>query len=493
VTSAPGLSAKSALIGLFVALALITGLTGVVGCQGDTETTDQSTPDTAEEAPAEAVSTTEADFEDRAALVEQARDLVEQLAQGEYARAYASFDQQMQTAIPEEQLGGLWKSLEQQLGDYQEILDTRTSVEQGFRVVYVVSQFRDSPIDVKVVFGPEGRVSGLFFLPVGGDVSRSQEGPGYYPADYVRESSFSEEEVTVGAPDWPLPGTLTLPEGEGPFPGVVLVHGSGPSDRNETVGPNRPFQDLAWGLASHGIAVLRYEKRTKEHAQRVTEEEDFGVDEETVDDAVSALELLETREQIDGDRVYVLGHSLGAFLAPRIAVQAAEVGVEPDGLILLAPPARPLEDLIYDQSLYLAELDGEVSAAEQAQLDELEQQIEAVREGGEALEAGELPLGVPASYWRSLEGYDPIAVAEELEQPILALFGERDYQVTEQDESAWREAFADEDRVYIEQLANLNHLFMAGSGPPSPAEYEEADNVDLLVIQRVSAWVQALR
>ncbi|HZJ03059.1 MAG TPA: alpha/beta fold hydrolase, partial [Thermoleophilia bacterium] len=217
------------------------------------------------------------------------------------------------------------------------------------------------------------------------------------------------------------------------------------------------------------------------------------VDEETVDDAVSALELLEARGQINGDQVYVLGHSLGAFLAPRIAVQAEEAGVEPDGLILLAPAARPLEDLIYDQSLYLAELDGEVSAEEQAQLDELEQQVGAVRQGDETAEASELPLGVPASYWRSLEGYDPLAVAGQLDQPILALFGERDYQVTEQDESAWRSAFADEGRVHIEQLANLNHLFMSGSGPSSPAEYEQADNVDLLVIQRVSAWIRAMR
>jgi len=492
VTLSTRLSAKPAITGLIVALALITALAWAVGCDGDSETSDPNSEETTDEA-ARDVSTTEADFEDREALVEQARALVEQLARGEYAQAHGSFDEQMQAALPEEQMSGLWESLEQQAGVYEEIVDTRTSVEQEFRVVYVVSQFRDGPIDVKVVFGPDGRVSGLFFLPVGADESRSEKAQGYNPPGYVVESSFSEEEVTVGAPDWPLPGTLTLPEGDGPFPAVVLVHGSGPSDRDETIGPNRPFRDLAWGLASHGIAVLRYEKRTKEHAQRAAEQEDFGVDEETVDDAVSALELLKAREQINGDQIYVLGHSLGAFLAPRIAVQAGEAGVEPDGLILLAPAARPLEDLIYGQSLYLAELDGEVSAEEQAQLDELEQQIGAVRQGDKTAEASELPLGVPASYWRSLEGYDPLAVAGQLDQPILALFGERDYQVTEQDESAWRSAFADEGRVHIEQLANLNHLFMSGSGPSSPAEYEQADNVDLLVIQRVSAWILALR
>src|SRR5437868_1155092 len=77
----------------------------------------------------------------------------------------------------------------------------------------------------------------------------------------VNRDTFDEREVTVGKGEWELPGTLGLPKGSGPFPAVVLVQGSGPQDRDETMGVNKPFQDIAWGLASNGIAVLRYDKR----------------------------------------------------------------------------------------------------------------------------------------------------------------------------------------------------------------------------------------
>jgi pimeloyl-ACP methyl ester carboxylesterase len=133
---------------------------------------------------------------------------------------------------------------------------------------------------------------------------------------------------------------LSLPSGAGPLPAIVLVHGSGQHDRDETIGPNKPFRDLAWGLASRGIAVLRYEKRTRQHQQRVAQlENGFTVKEEAIDDAGAAVALLRNRTGIRANRIYVLGHSLGAMLAPRIA--AADPAVA--GLVLMAGPVRSLE------------------------------------------------------------------------------------------------------------------------------------------------------
>ncbi|CAN5818315.1 hypothetical protein BH24ACI5_BH24ACI5_24340 [soil metagenome] len=128
-----------------------------------------------------------------------------------------------------------------------------------------------------------------------------------------------ESEVTVGTGQWALPATLTMPVGPGPVPAVVLVHGSGPGDRDATVGQIKQFKDLALGLASRVIAVLRYDKRTRVHANLMRELPGLTVKDETIDDAIAAVQVLRSTPGVDPNRIVVLGHSLGGMLVPRIA------------------------------------------------------------------------------------------------------------------------------------------------------------------------------
>src|SRR5688572_6335097 len=211
-----------------------------------------------------------------------------------------------------------------------------------------------------------------------------------------------------------------MPAGAGPFPAVVLVHGSGSNDRDTSIGPNKPFRDLAEGLASRGLAVLRYDKRTRTHASRIARLRDFTVKEETVDDAMAAVKKLRETPGIRADRVFVLGHSLGGMLAPRIA--AADPSIA--GLILLAAAVKPLEQSIVDQTRYMAMLDGTVSPQEEAALTEVNKLATAVR----ALKPGDAPIGLagisaPASYWLDLRDYDPPAAATRLKHPMLVQIG----------------------------------------------------------------------
>ncbi len=149
-----------------------------------------------------------------------------------------------------------------------------------------------------------------------------------------------------------------MPVGQGLFPAVVLVHGSGPQDRDETIGPNKPFRDLAWGLATYGIAVLRYEKRTRVYGQKLQQDKklltSFTVYEETVDDAVSAVALLSQTPGIRPDRIFVLGHSQGGMTIPRVAQKDKQAA----GFIIMAGLTRPLEDAILKQNRYLLSISG---------------------------------------------------------------------------------------------------------------------------------------
>src|SRR5437899_1271356 len=191
-----------------------------------------------------------------------ASDLGEQfvdlLAKGDFAGAAVHYDKAMQIALPEPKLADTWRSIEAQAGHFNKRLHTRTVKAGGYDVALVICEFEQAKLDVKVVFNSKGEVSGLYFLPGAAEVDSSK------PPTYANTNAFHEKDFTVGSGEWRLPGTLTLPtsKSSGPCPPVVLVHGSGPNDRDETVGASNPFRDLALGLASKGIAVLRYEKRT---------------------------------------------------------------------------------------------------------------------------------------------------------------------------------------------------------------------------------------
>jgi hypothetical protein len=345
--------------------------------------------------------------------------------------------------------------------------------------VIVSCTFERGNVDVRVAFDTLDRIVGIGFRPPEPTVP-------YAAPAYVTPSAFRDEAFIVDAGGWPLQGTLSLPIGPGPFPAVVLVHGSGPNDRDSSFGPNKPFRDLAEGLASRGIAVLRYDKRTRVHAARVAPLLDFTVKEEVVDDAVAAARKMRETAGIRADRVFVLGHSLGGMLAPRIA--AADPSIA--GLILMAAAVKPLEQSIVDQMRYLALVDGKISAEEQASLDAVTKLAADVR----ALKPSDPPIvsppfSAPASYWLDLRGYDPPAAASLLKQPMLVLQGARDYQVTMDDFAAWQRALGSRANVQLKSYPALNHLFMAGSGPSSPAEYQRPGHVDETVVREIAAWI----
>ena len=409
--------------------------------------------------------------------------LLEQLDAGQYAAAEAMFSPQMQAAVPADQLKAVWESLSAQAGAARGRGDAEVATHDGMTLVRIPLHYANAEIAAKVAIDADGKIAGFLVQPA--DTAAMEPAPAV-----AADAPYTEREVMVGDGERALPGTLSMPKkdkrsGEGPFPAVVLVHGSGPQDRDETIGPNRPFLDIARGLAAQGIAVLRYEKRSKARPQDFSGA--FTIDDETTNDAVLAVDTLRKTPGIDPNRVFVLGHSQGGMMAPRIAAKSGHVA----GLILLAAPSRSLLDIVIEQNRRLAVLDdGKTSDAERAAIDALVEQVRLIRDPGTD-PATKSVLGQPVGYWRSVDAVDPVADAEADGLPMLVLQGARDIQVVDADWQGWKAGFHDDPKVAFKLYESLNHLGIAGEGDGNLAEYARPGHVDAQLIDDTAAWIKA--
>jgi dienelactone hydrolase len=397
--------------------------------------------------------------------------LLDQLDAGRYSTAEAMFSPQMKDAVPADRLKAVWESLTAQLGAAGKRGEARTSEESGYRIVIVPLDYANGQLQARIAFDEDDRITGFLVQP-------AAPPPAAAPA---ADAGFSEQAFSVPAPHSAkaaLPGTLALPKGPGPFPAVVLVHGSGQQDRDETIGPNRPFLDLARGLAAQGIAVLRYDKRTYARPQEFNGT--FSIDDETTDDAVAAVAALAGSPRIDPDHIYVLGHSQGGLLAGRIANASGKIA----GLVLLAAPARPILDLLAEQNRYMAGLDGSISTAEQAQLDALTAAIATVRRDPDAT-----LMNLPGRFWQQLEQVDPVADVRSTALPVLLLQGGRDFQVIDADWQRWNQGLQGE-RYQFRHYPALNHLGITGEGKSSLEEYSRPGHVEQVLIGDVARWIK---
>jgi uncharacterized protein len=409
---------------------------------------------------------------------------------GEFAQIRDLFAPSLRAMVPPEALQAAWAA---ELGRRGPVTAVGPPVAEpaggGGVAVKIPVTFADGTLTVAIgVAGEQNWLTGIQLLPG----SAAEPAAPWQPPSYADPATFTESDITVGDGPLAVPGALTRPRRDASGPGVVLLAGSGPQDRDETIGRNKPLRDLAWGLASAGVAVLRFDKVTLARPGLAAANPAFTLSDEYVPQARAGIRLLGRVPGVDPARVFVAGHSLGGTVAPRVA--AAEPAVA--GLVILAGGAEPLHRAALRQFRYLADADPDGGQAGPAVLDVIARQARAVDDPGlsAATPSSELPFGVPAPYWLDLRGYDPAAAAARLGVPILIVQGGRDYQATVADDLArWRAALAGRPDVTIRVYPADNHLFFRGSGPSTPAEYEPAQHVDPAVIADVAGWLTAAR
>ncbi|MFC4407231.1 alpha/beta hydrolase [Haloarchaeobius iranensis] len=483
-----GLRRRRALQALGSALAVATA-----GCFGSTSTDDGTTEPTPTERPTtgapeptgDPTATTTSDTPTAGTV---ARSVVQSLLAGDYEAARSPFSSALAGQLSAQRLEERWKKQRWSIGGPERIRPTTGAGAPGTTTSEATATADGAASVVVHVQGGHGRLAATVDVRDGAVTGLSfalEQTGSYSPPTYARPDRYREEPVTVDAgTGYPLPGTVTLPtDRDGPVPGLVLVHGSGPQDRDETVGPQRPFRDLSVGLASRGVAVLRYRKRTREYS--VDDVTALTPDWTVVEDAVAGVRTLSARPAVRTDGVGLLGHSLGGYLGPKIAERSDRAAA----LVLANAPGRALWRANRYQLRQIYAWDGSVSDEERARLDRIERVGEQV--SAEGFPAARRVFGQYGAFWNAVTDYDQGSVAAGLSIPVTVRQGSRDIQVPpESSTAAWRTALDGVADASVERHAGLNHLLLPTDGPSFLGRYyTEPRNVAQPFVDDIADWL----
>ncbi len=405
------------------------------------------------------------------------------LLNGKMELVHARFSDEMKESITKEKLKSIWVSLNLQLGA---VVATHPEdvKEDSDGILYIVPiEFTTMWINAQFHFSKNNEIDGLFFSPGAKRIP-------YTLPTYADTALFVEKSIEIPVNDVFLSGKICLPKNVTNPKVVILVHGSGPNDMDETAGPNKIFKDIAYGLASNQIAVIRYNKRTQELPQLLNAEK-LTFKEEVTEDVAQLIKMIKQGNwAVDSNHIYVLGHSLGGMLAPKIA---AENSIK--GIIIAAGNARPLEDLIEEQFHYIYSLDGTITEYEKRDLAEITKKAAVIRKNKYSIDtpASQLLLGLNANYWKTLTAYSPTKTALSLPATtrILVLQGKRDYQVLyEKDFAVWQKTLQKRKDTHFIAYPSLNHLFLPGEGKSTPEEYEKYHPFFEQTLQDIIRWIK---
>ena len=304
------------------------------------------------------------------------------------------------------------------------------------------------------------------------------------------------EKIIVGKnTKYPLKGILTLPENATHLmPAVVFVHGSGSSNMDEKVGNLTPFKDLAEGLARHGIASARYDKRSFAHGLKMIREKDITVKEETIEDAILATKILKQDSRIDGNKIFIVGHSMGAMLAPRIDAEGGNCA----GLILMAGTPRKIEEVLEEQfESMLQSAKGLTEWILKKQRTKYMGMFEGIyRISDEEAKRKKYGGGVTMYYFKEMGEHAAPDYLVATRKPMLIMQGKKDFQVSwEKDFGAYKQLLGDRENITFCLYENLNHCFVDsvyGDIMKAMKEYKVEQHIGDNVIADMANWIKAV-
>ncbi len=405
-----------------------------------------------------------------------ADQFVDAITSGDYEKAEGYYSPELAEALQKGKLEFVWKGIIRNTGNFEVVAESTREEREDFYSVVSTLKFENVYMDMVMTVNQDEQISGLFFRPSQYTGDLEQKPP------YVDEDKLIEEDVEFTCNGYKMFGTLTVPKNQRSFPILIMATGSGPNDRDEKIGANKPFKNLAQGLGNLGVATFRYDKRTFSERTILSTIPNFDIDNEYTEEITAAIQFLS--EKYQGRNLYYLGHSMGAFMAPRVL----NVNSKLKGSVMLAANARPLEDLVLEQTEYIMAESGEVNEMSLLLVKKAVGEIKKLKDMKSEVEEP-LLLELSKSYWLSLNNYKLIDEAKNITKPMLVLQGERDYQVTMEDFNIWKNNFEQAKNWSFQSYPDLNHLFMTGEGKSQPNEYMKPGFIAEKVVADIARFI----
>ncbi len=403
-----------------------------------------------------------------------------QFTQGDFKTVTGNFSSKVKYVLNEDSLKTTFQNLVSNIGMFENVESVEISNKTDTHItIDVVLRYVVNGVKISFTYNQKNQLEALNFV-----YAPKTEEP-------TETDELIETAITIGEGELTLDGRLTMPGGKyalksSKTPVVIFVHGSGQSDFDQTIGAaaNKPFKDLAHGLAKQGVASLRYNKRFYQYPQLA--QDNMNINAEVLEDVTKAIDFVKQNEAL-GD-IYIVGHSFGAMMAPKIAKDNPDVA----GIISLAGSPRNLADVIMDQNLDILNRDSNYSEKQKSKIIEmLQEHIDKAKSAKADDEQTDI-LGISSKYWASLNEIDSGAIAKSLDTPMFFLQGSADFQMNpNNDFEIWQEVLQGKENVQFKLYDGLNHLFMPTSGKTDTTEYDIKSNVSEEVILDIANWINS--
>eukprot|EP01114_Cavostelium_apophysatum_P012626 TRINITY_DN2874_c0_g1_i1.p1 TRINITY_DN2874_c0_g1~~TRINITY_DN2874_c0_g1_i1.p1 ORF type:complete len:577 (+),score=143.04 TRINITY_DN2874_c0_g1_i1:84-1733(+) len=415
----------------------------------------------------------------------------------DWVGVHKEMDAEQRKVVSPKKLEWEWKDRAGLIRAFENIGESELSEdEDGDHLLTVKCKIANGPVDVLLSFDSETKgLTGLETFLGAPDITN----------DYCDTTLFTEKDIVINeGKELPLKGKITFPKtaevkGSNGVPALVLVPTTGSRDMDMTFEANKPFRDIAAALAARGVAVIRYNSRTFQHEEKLTESgffKDFTAKEEIIDDAVAAIDLAKSYPGVDPSKIFVAGFSMGAVVTPRIVKERPDVA----GVMMINPIAESYENSLQWQQEYIKSVEDENDEREAGKekerrddiMEEFNNEITKISELEPGTASTDIILGVPAKYWDYLHSVQQIDESKEMSTPAFFMFGGRDNLATKEDIDLWEDALYSRPKTVMKMYPDLHQLLIHSSSELEimhPSEFEVPGLVDPEVIEDMSNFI----